>query len=347
MKNMMKVITTISVLSLVLITVGVTLAFYSYTRTGTTENTVQSSGITFIYTEIDGQGSGIGITDALPMSDVLGEAQTGDRNVFNYKIKSSNPTDKYINYTVTVRKKSTGTELDNYIKLNVKEVGGSYNQTAFYKDLELYNNLDNERIIYQGEVTNDPNYEKNFQLRMWLSDTLTLDENTNDKSFSVTVNVHASGSVTSQSNSGNTTSTTYYGFVNDAAYPTHPTFPYDSSAFSYDPFNTGYDVFWGIEDSIAKEMCIIYNGQLECFDLDNYADDMTHLERIFPQGSCSYDAAFNSMSCSDDNWYCYIADGTTTGTSSYAEGMCQDSNTTACSWRDGEASWCLESYSGG
>jgi len=199
MKNMMKVITTISVLSLVLITFGVTLAFYSYVKRGSTENTIQSGAITFIYTEIDGQGAGIGITDALPMSDANGSTQTGTRNVFNFKIKSSNPTDKYINYTVTVRKKSTDTELDNYIKLNLKEVDGTYNKTKFYKNLKLYNNLNNERIIYQDEVTNANNYEKDFELRMWLSDTLTLDSNTNNKSFSITVNVYANGADVAQS----------------------------------------------------------------------------------------------------------------------------------------------------
>ena len=202
-RKISKIMMVLTMISLVLITAGVTLAFYSYTRTGTTENVVTTGAINFIYTEIDGQGSGISITDAVPMSDNLGKEQSGDRNVFNYKIKSSNPTEKYINYTVTVRKRSTDTELDNYVKLNLKEIGGTYDKTNFYKDLKKYNNLDNERIIYQGEVTNANNYEKNFQLRMWLSDTLTIDENTNAKSFSLTVNVYAEGSeVASSANCG-------------------------------------------------------------------------------------------------------------------------------------------------
>jgi len=195
-----KEIIALSVFGFIFLFMGITLAIYTYTKQGTTENVLSTSAITFIYTEIDGQGAGISIEDALPMSDNLGESQTGDRNVFNFKIKSSNPTSKYINYTVTVRNKSIDNTLDNYVKLNVKEVGGTYNKTKFYKDLKQYNNLNNERIIYQDEITNINSYEKDFQLRMWLSDTLDMSSGIyNNKSFSITVNVYANGADVSQS----------------------------------------------------------------------------------------------------------------------------------------------------
>ena len=45
------IIAIVAVLSFVLITAGVTYAFFSYIKTGTTENTIQAGSITFHYDE--------------------------------------------------------------------------------------------------------------------------------------------------------------------------------------------------------------------------------------------------------------------------------------------------------
>ena len=43
-------------LSIILITIGVTYAFFNYAKEGTTENTVKTGSITFLYTEVSGVG---------------------------------------------------------------------------------------------------------------------------------------------------------------------------------------------------------------------------------------------------------------------------------------------------
>ena len=58
-----------AIVGLVLITIGVSVAFFSYTREGSTENTIESGTINFIYEEVDRMGNGISIEDALPTSD--------------------------------------------------------------------------------------------------------------------------------------------------------------------------------------------------------------------------------------------------------------------------------------
>ena len=58
------IITLIAMISLIVITVGVTYAFFNYSRTGTTDNVVKTGGITFLYTEVGGVGKGISLTEA-------------------------------------------------------------------------------------------------------------------------------------------------------------------------------------------------------------------------------------------------------------------------------------------
>ncbi len=70
----------LGVLSMIMITVGVTYAFFSYARGGSTENTVQSGSITFLYTEVSKVGKGINLENAFPVSDTIGKNQVGEGN---------------------------------------------------------------------------------------------------------------------------------------------------------------------------------------------------------------------------------------------------------------------------
>ena len=78
----------IAVVMLLVITIGVSYAFFSYTKKGTTENSIKTGTITFLYTEVTGVGKGIKIEDSLPISDDQGKLLTGSGNVFEFKITS-------------------------------------------------------------------------------------------------------------------------------------------------------------------------------------------------------------------------------------------------------------------
>ncbi|MCI5967099.1 MAG: hypothetical protein MRZ42_01785, partial [Tenericutes bacterium] len=93
----------IAVVMLLVITVGVSYAFFSYTKKGTTENSIKTGTITFLYTEVTGVGKGIKIEDALPMTDEQGKLQTGNGNVFEFKITSDTLSNTSIPYEVTAR----------------------------------------------------------------------------------------------------------------------------------------------------------------------------------------------------------------------------------------------------
>ena len=205
MKNKKKqiIITLIAIISLIVITVGVTYAFFNYAKEGTTDNTIKTGGITFLYTEVSGVGKGISLTDAYPVADSIGKVQVGEGKVFDFKVTSTISMNSSIGYQVTARKKTGSTLANSAVKVYLTEVNGTEQELLLskYSELSQTDKVDiskyDERILYEATVpANTPNYEKNFRLRMWVSDDTDFsDGSMNDKTFTLTVNVYADGKV--------------------------------------------------------------------------------------------------------------------------------------------------------
>jgi len=205
MKNKKKqiIITLIAIISLIVITVGVTYAFFNYSRTGTTDNVVKTGGITFLYTEVSGVGKGISLTEAYPVADSIGKVQTGEGKVFDFKVTSNISMNSNIDYQVTARKKTRSTLANSAVKVYLTEVNGTEQELLLskYSELSQTDKVDiskyDERILYEATVpANTANYEKNFRLRMWVDENTDFsDESMNDKTFTLTVNVYADGKV--------------------------------------------------------------------------------------------------------------------------------------------------------
>lgn len=103
----------LGVISLVLITAGVTYAFFSYAKQGEKENTITTGSITFIYNETSER---LNISDALPKADSVGTAENAN-NAFTFTVTSTTPSTAYINYIVTARMDSTSTLPTDQVKL--------------------------------------------------------------------------------------------------------------------------------------------------------------------------------------------------------------------------------------
>ena len=205
MKNKKKqiIITLVAIISLILITVGVTYSFFNYAKEGTTDNTIQTGSITFLYTEVNGVGKGISLTDAYPIADSIGKVQVGEGKVFDFKVTSNISMNSNIGYQVTARKKTASTLANSAVKVYLTEVNGTEQELLLskYSELDQTDKVDSskfdERILYEATVpANTKNYEKNFKLRMWVSDDTDFsDGSMNDKTFTLTVNVYADGKV--------------------------------------------------------------------------------------------------------------------------------------------------------
>ena len=205
MKNKKKqiIITLIAIISLIVITVGVTYAFFNYAKEGTTDNTIKTGSITFLYTEVSGVGKGISLTDAYPVADSIGKVQVGEGKVFDFKVTSNISMNSNIGYQVTARKKTGSTLANSAVKVYLTEVNGTEQELLLskYSELSQTDKVDSskydERILYEATVpANTSNYEKNFRLRMWVDENTDFsDGSMNDKTFTLTVNVYADGKV--------------------------------------------------------------------------------------------------------------------------------------------------------
>ncbi len=205
MKNKKKqiIITLVAIISLIVITVGVTYAFFNYAKEGTTDNVVKTGEITFLYTEVSGVGKGISLTEAYPVADSIGKVQVGEGKVFDFKVTSNISMNSNIGYQVTARKKTGSTLANSAVKVYLTEVNGTEQELLLskYSELSQTDKVDiskyDEIILYEATVpANTKNYEKNFKLRMWVSDdTDFTDGSMNDKTFTLTVNVYADGKV--------------------------------------------------------------------------------------------------------------------------------------------------------
>ena len=204
-KKKVVIFTVISVVALVIITLGVTYAFFNYLRQGTTENTISSGSINFIYDEVDKKGNGINLVDALPISDTEGKAQT---NGFNFKIVSKASDTISIPYEITLRKKLGSDNIDNIVKVYLAKTVDNNTTVANEEEVvtSLYSNLTDtthngysEKVLYTSVVpANNNQYNQGYRLKMW------IDENTDyspvngeypyeNKTFTVMVNVYSNG----------------------------------------------------------------------------------------------------------------------------------------------------------
>ena len=191
------------ILSLLVITIGVTYAVFTYTKEGTTDNVVTSGTLKFLYTENSTNGNGINISEAEPISDTQGKELVGDKNVFDFKVEATNTGNEVIPYEVTLRKKDTSTMSEENVKVYLTDETESTDivePTLYSKltqtNIDVGSNI--EKTLYKGEVLgNTNNYLKTFRLRMWIDE----DSNQNDinsKSFTGMVNVYSNAKVISE-----------------------------------------------------------------------------------------------------------------------------------------------------
>ena len=213
------IILVLLLLILLLIVFMVSYSMFAYTKKGDTDNTVTSGKLQFLYTENTGVGNGINITEALPISDEIGKSYSTENYVFDFKITAKLSDGITVPYEVTARMAKKSELPASFIKLYLVERNGSteieapltVNNGVVKKFSELADTTVEigtyedgskitEKTIYSG-IASGLNYEKDFRLRMWVSDDANFDGVVqddgsiiypyNDKSFTTTVNVYS------------------------------------------------------------------------------------------------------------------------------------------------------------
>ena len=199
------ILSIIGLIGLVIVTVGITYAVFTYTKLGTTDNTVTSGTLKFLYTENTGVKTGIKLTNALPISDTQGKALDGDNNVFDFSIEATNTGTEAIPYEVTLRKKDTSTLKEDYVKVYLtdrtettekEELAVTKYSKLIQTNIDVGSEI--EKTIYNGSVDgNTTDYKKDFRLRMWIDET-SNQADINGKEFTAMVNVYSNAKVISE-----------------------------------------------------------------------------------------------------------------------------------------------------
>ena len=181
----------IAIVSLVAMTIGVTYAFFSYIGSGTTENTISSGALTFIYDELEGNGNGITITDGMPVAD--GTGMGGD--YFEFQIVSKASTTVAIPYDINVRQKPGTDDIGSIVKLYLTKVdtNGNESQVALSKFSDLTSTTINghqEKQLYDEIVpASNATYTQKYRLRMWIDNATSFNAVTTPAHCSIGDNV--------------------------------------------------------------------------------------------------------------------------------------------------------------
>lgn len=187
MKNKKKqlLLSAIGVFGVLAIISGVTYAFFSYSKSGDSTNVIKAGSVKFIYTENNAGGRGISISDAMPMSDLQGKAQTGENNYFDFRVTAKSSKAMAIPYTITARVDDSSTLDPKVIKVWLSDQSNNEVVPVKFFDaadaasrsdvLQKFSDVSyasryNERILYTGLVpaNMDQEYVKNFRLRAWI-----------------------------------------------------------------------------------------------------------------------------------------------------------------------------------
>ena len=206
-KKKIAVLSSLFVMGIILVTVGATVAFFNYAKTGAGDSTITAGEIVFHYEELDGQGTGISIADALPVASNSNARTAGTG--FNFKITSKSPRSYEIPYTVTARMTTNSDEvMTGVIQTYLTEVESNNSESAtrlytqgekMYNTLAQYTEEQNytEKVILSAKVpANTSNYEKNYRFRMWIDE----DTNYSDRICSVNPTTNTTEALCSAAN---------------------------------------------------------------------------------------------------------------------------------------------------
>ncbi len=203
------------VLSLVLITVGTTFAFFTYSRHGQTENTLHTGNLTFVYDESKSKDGGVSIENAFPMSDEEGKALEKDKKeVFDFDVRAKTQ-GAAINYEIYLTKEKESTLPEYTIKTYLTTVSNGIDNDISTglptkTNLNLYSELYDSGVpslvselkdvkaktLYRETIPDgQSDYTKTFRYRMWIDEDANKVINGswkyNNMAFSVKVNVYA------------------------------------------------------------------------------------------------------------------------------------------------------------
>ena len=168
---------------LVVAVVGVSFAFFTYSKSGTMNNQLTTGSIFFNFSE----GDAIYLTNQFPVDDTAGEALTagsGENAVLSFEVEGYDTSRKGITYTVTAIEGTPEVDKtrfkDDEIKLLLTDSNAVTNNYESAAVVGTAGSLVNGVVLATGTITansSDAQQTDTYELRMWISsDVVSIDE---------------------------------------------------------------------------------------------------------------------------------------------------------------------------
>ena len=189
------ILSIVGIVILFVAVIGISFAAFSYSQTGSKENTLTTGVIKMSY---NNPTNGINLTNALPTTDTTGKALTGTNNVFDFTVTATITGTATINWGITATT-TPGTSLtDSYVKVYLTDRGSSGSSDTQILAPTLVSSLakttsgnaygapTGQFILDTGTYT--ATTTDNYRLRMWVADTYTGTSSSN--TYKLKVNVY-------------------------------------------------------------------------------------------------------------------------------------------------------------
>ncbi len=164
------------------VTIGVTYAFFNYTKVSTKSHSIIAGSINLTYNE---ETDTLSLTNAFP--ETKEEARLRDDNYITFTISGLNTSSKDINYEIDLIHGSEFTGKtrfeDNHLKFDLEETIGG-NTTLVVNNMS-YQDLTNYLSIWVNHVDGNTSstITRTYKLRMWISDSVTISDSDANASY--------------------------------------------------------------------------------------------------------------------------------------------------------------------
>ncbi len=186
---------------LIVAVVGISFAAFTYSSSGTKENTISTGTVTMTYTE---STNGISIENAIPMDDNAGKVLNNDNEKFDFTVSATITGKTTIDYVVVAKKDEESSTISNdKIRLYLEqsnEKEGEYSQvfgpSPFTETVSpKYGAEEGTMELATGSFSNingeSSQQYKYYRLRMWVDKTYELTGTPG--TYKVKVNVYGKG----------------------------------------------------------------------------------------------------------------------------------------------------------
>ena len=192
----------VSIIVLVIVTVGISYATFTYSGIGKKENTITTGAISMSYTE---STNTISMNNALPTTDTTGKTRTNSGEYFDFTVKSSIAGNSDINYEIAAKEETGNTFNGNNIKYYLTSVDSNGNETevmaprTYYEELSgnVYTGRPADMMsLYVGDLKNQGETTINYRLRIWVDENYNPQNDNGGLTYKVRVNVYGQTSDT-------------------------------------------------------------------------------------------------------------------------------------------------------